>query len=60
MTVETCFSKFNWLSISIPKGVTESTDEKGAKKRRGRCLLVRVKTHRHEWRVGAHVRINDD
>ena len=29
MTVETCFSKFNWLSISIPKGVT---DEKGAKK----------------------------
>ena len=27
MTVETCFSKFNWLSISIPKGVTESTDE---------------------------------
>ena len=57
MTVETCFSKFNWLSISIPKGVT---DEKGAKKRRGRCLLVRVKTHRHVRRVGAHVRINDD
>ena len=25
--VETCFSKFNLLSISIPKSVTESTDE---------------------------------
>ena len=25
--VETCFSKFNLLSVSIPKSVTESTDE---------------------------------
>ena len=25
--VETCFSKFNLLSISIPESVTESTDE---------------------------------
>ena len=24
---ETCFSKFNCLSISIPESVTESTDE---------------------------------
>ena len=25
--VETFFSKFNWMLISIPKSVTESTDE---------------------------------
>ena len=25
--VETCFSKFNLLSLSIPESVTESTDE---------------------------------
>ena len=25
--VETCFSQFNLLSISLPKSVTESTDE---------------------------------
>ena len=27
MIVETCFSKFNWLSVSITKSVAESTDE---------------------------------
>ena len=25
--VEACFSKLNWMSISIPKNVTESTGE---------------------------------
>ena len=66
MTVETCFSKFNWLSISIPKGVTESTNEinlmtfRGVKSRSvsflgflSLPLYLTIETTQHKTKKGA-------